>query len=272
MICFPNAKINLGLNIVSKRNDGYHNLETIFYPIPVKDALEIIVKENQQEDSFVEAGLRVGSVPADNLAVKALKLMRTHYNFPSVEVHLLKKIPFGAGLGGGSADAAFMLRLLNNTFSLGASDSELAGLAFRLGADCPFFIYNRPVFASGIGDVFEDVSLSLRGYYFVLVKPDIHISTREAFADITPKELQLSLKEVIAKPVEEWKSLMVNDFEKSIFARHPQIREIKEELYSQGAIYASMSGSGSSVYAICKTDNINTETFGGSFVSKGVFE
>lgn len=254
MITFPNAKINLGLNIVSKRADGYHNLETVFYPLPIKDALEIIVKDGLKEDVFVEAGIAVGGAASDNLVMKALDLMRSKYEFPFVEVHLLKKIPFGAGLGGGSADASFMLRLLNDTFMLGATDRELAILAVQLGADCPFFIYNNPVFASGIGEVFEDVELSLSRYNFVLIKPDIHVATKDAFSEIKPVQPTLSLKEIIKKPVEEWRELMINDFERSVFSKYPAIADIKKELYRQGALYASMSGSGSSVFGIFDKD------------------
>lgn len=256
MICFPNAKINLGLNIVSKREDGYHNLETVFYPIMIKDALEIIVSERQEQDSFIESGIKTGASVENNLVMRALRLMRTHYDIPFLDVHLLKKIPSGAGIGGGSADAAFMLKLLRNKFSLDATDAQLAILAAQLGADCPFFIYNRPAFASGIGEVLENIDLSLEGYYLILVKPDIYVSTKDAFALINPSQAEISLKEIIKKPVSEWRDLMVNDFEKSIFVKHPAIEQIKLKLYALGAMYASMSGSGSSVYAIFnkKTD------------------
>jgi len=254
MICFPNAKINLGLNIVSKRNDGYHNLETVFYPVGINDALEIIVREDQERDSFIESGIKTDANPDNNLVMKALRLMREHYNFPSLEVRLLKKIPFGAGLGGGSADASFMLRLLNDTFSLNVSDEDLASLAVKLGADCPFFIYNRSVFATGIGEIFEEVNLSLKDYWFVLVKPDIHVSTKDAFSEIIPQRPELSLNEIIKFPVSSWKSLMVNDFEKSVFAKYPQIEDTKNSLYDKGALYASMSGSGSSVFGIFKEE------------------
>lgn len=250
MICFPNAKINLGLNIISKRPDGYHNLETIFYPIPIKDALEIIVHEEQTCDSFIETGIKIDSSPDNNLVMRALKLMRAKYQFPPVEVHLLKKIPFGAGLGGGSADASFMLKLLNDTFELKATNEELVELAVQLGADCPFFIYNHPVFASGIGEVFEEVSLSLKDYFFVLIKPDIHVATKDAFALVSPKKPDISLKEIIKAPVNDWKNMMTNDFEKSVFEKYPAIGLIKEDLYKHGALYASMSGSGSSVFGI----------------------
>ncbi|MDU1905942.1 MAG: 4-(cytidine 5'-diphospho)-2-C-methyl-D-erythritol kinase [Dysgonomonas sp.] len=252
MISFPNAKINLGLNIVSKREDGYHNLETVFYPIMIKDALEIIVSDKGY-DSFIESGISTGTSPDFNLVMKALKLMREYNDIPFVEVHLLKKIPFGAGIGGGSADAAFMLKLLNEKFQLGITNDELAKIAAKLGADCPFFIYNRPLFAGGIGELFEEIGdFSLKGYHLVLIKPDIHVSTKDAFALIKPQKPAISLKDIIKKPVVEWKDYMVNDFESSIFPKYPVIQDIKERLYELGAIYASMSGSGSSVYGIFK--------------------
>ncbi|MFT4222173.1 4-(cytidine 5'-diphospho)-2-C-methyl-D-erythritol kinase [Dysgonomonas sp.] len=273
MICFPNAKINLGLNIVSRRNDGYHNLETMFYPIPIKDALEIIVKKEQDTDTFVEAGIKVDSSPESNLVMKALKLMRENYDFPFIEVHLLKKIPFGAGLGGGSSDASFMLKLLNTTFKLGATNEELASLAVRLGADCPFFIYNQPMFASGIGEIFEPVNFSLKGYSFVLIKPEIHVSTKDAFSLIKPAQPKISLKEIIKSPIQEWKGLMVNDFEKSVFEKYPAIGDIKNKLYDNGALYSSMSGSGSSVFGIFdKHSEINDTEYQGCFIWKGILD
>lgn len=265
MICFPNAKINLGLNIISKRTDGYHDLETIFYPIQIKDALEIIVS-NQSEDSFIESGQKVGISADSNLVMKALKLMRDHFDIPIIEVHLLKKIPFGAGIGGGSADATFMLKLLNDKFSLGANDDLLAQLARKLGADCPFFINNRPAFASGIGEVLEDVPLCLDNYFFVLVKPNIHVSTKEAFSMIQPQTPDISLKEIIQRPINEWRYCMKNDFEESIFPQFPEIAKIKERLYSLGALYSSMSGSGSSVYGIFETKVNIKHHFPDSFV------
>ena len=250
MITFPNAKINLGLNIVSKRADGYHNLESIFYPLMIKDALEIIVKDDLKDDVFVSSGICIDGDCADNLVMKALRLIRKQYDIPPLEVHLLKEIPFGAGLGGGSADGSFMLKLLNTTFSLDMSDIDLANMAVKLGADCPFFIYNRPLFASGIGEVFDNVDLSLDAYFIVLVKPNIHVPTKDAFAQIVPMQPQLSLKEIIKLPIEEWREVMKNDFEKSVFSKYPTIEVIKNKLYDMGAAYASMSGSGSSVYGI----------------------
>lgn len=268
MICFPNAKINLGLNVVSKREDGYHNLETIFFPLKIYDALEIIVNESLESDTLHLSGLQVSDDSADNLVMKALKLMREKYSFPTLEVHLLKKIPFGAGLGGGSADASFMLKLVNDTFQLGATNEELAELALRLGADCPFFIYNRPLFATGVGEIFEEIEVSLDGYYFVLVKPEVHVSTKDAFGGISPQRPLISLKEIIRQPISEWKELLVNDFEQTVCAKHPVISKVKDQLYEYGAIYASMSGSGSSVYGIFSKET----TFNGNFPSHYIIE
>lgn len=247
MICFPNAKINLGLNIVSKRSDGYHNIETVFYPIPVKDALEIVPAP---AFSFSQTGIPLEAPPEKNLVVKAWNRLKETYPLPPLEVHLLKAIPFGAGLGGGSADAAFMLKLLNEYSSLGLTEETLEEIASTLGADCPFFIRNQPVFASGRGDLFEPVEVSLKGYRLCLVKPDVSVSTPEAYSMVTPALPARSLKEIVCQPVNTWKDLMVNDFEKSVFPRYPVIRQIKETLYEAGALYASMSGSGSSVFGI----------------------
>ncbi|SHG29058.1 4-(cytidine 5'-diphospho)-2-C-methyl-D-erythritol kinase [Dysgonomonas macrotermitis] len=266
MICFPNAKINLGLNIVSKRDDGYHNLETVFYPIMIKDALEIIETPNLEKDIFVESGIKTGTTAENNLVMKALHLIRSHYSIPPVEVHLLKQIPFGAGIGGGSSDAAFMLKLINSKYSLGASSNELAGMASQLGADCPFFIYNKPMFATGIGEKLEEVEVSFENYYLILVKPEIFVSTKDAFASIEPKQPDMSLKEIIKHPIENWKNLMVNDFEKSIFPKYPMIEHIKQKLYALGAVYASMSGSGSSVYGIFNKKTDLKHHFDGCFV------
>ncbi len=212
------------------------------------------------------SGITVNTTPENNLGVKALSLLRTRYGIPPVEIHLLKKIPFGAGIGGGSADASFMLKMLNDMFLLGIEEPELAGFAKQLGADCPFFVYNRPMFASGIGEQLEDIPLSLENYYMALVKPGIHIPTRDAFASIIPAPPRVSLKDIIKLPVEQWKGLIFNDFEKSIFAKYPLIEEIKEKLYSLGAVYASMSGSGSSVYGIFEHETSLRSVFEDCFV------
>lgn len=261
MIIFPNAKINLGLNVVEKRPDGYHNLETIFYPINLQDALEVKRATNVSGDSRIKIkGTPINGLPEDNLVMKAYHLLNQQYSLPPVDVCLFKHIPTEAGLGGGSSDCAFMIKLLNTKFELGLSLDEMEMYAAKLGADCAFFIRNEPVFATGIGNVFQSIDLSLSGYHLVLVKPDLSVSTRDAFSNICPHKPALSLKEVAGYPVETWKEYMVNDFEESIFSKYPAIAELKEKLYRLGAVYASMSGSGSAVYGIFrnKVDHVDT--------------
>ncbi|MCD7940273.1 MAG: 4-(cytidine 5'-diphospho)-2-C-methyl-D-erythritol kinase [Bacteroides intestinalis] len=274
MITFPNAKINLGLNIVEKRPDGYHNLETVFYPVPVEDALEVnIWNESTQKYRLHQAGLEIAGEAENNLVVKAYKLLDKRFNLPPVDIHLFKHIPSGAGLGGGSSDAAYMLKLLNEKFNLKLSDENLEEYATGLGADCAFFIRNTPTYAEGIGNIFSPISLALKGYQIVLVKPDIFVSTREAFARIKPHRQEIPLKEVIKRPIEEWKGRMVNDFEESVFPQFPAIKEIKEKLYEAGAIYAAMTGSGSSVFGLFKPENnkVAKEDFGEkAFVYQGI--
>jgi len=249
MICFPNAKINLGLRVVSKRPDGYHNIETVFYPVPLCDALEIVLSETN-ETTFSQTGILMDGNPEDNLVMKAFRLLEKDFDLPKMAIYLRKQIPFGAGLGGGSADAAFMLKLLNDFAGLHLSVEQLEKYAGQLGADCPFFIRNSPVFAEGIGNIFMPVDASLRGYHLVLVKPDIHVSTKEAYEGISPKQPTSRLTEIIRLPIGEWKNHLINDFEEGIFARYPAVWEIKRTLYDMGAVYASMSGSGSSVFGI----------------------
>lgn len=251
MITFPNAKINLGLNIVEKRPDGYHNIETIFYPIGWKDALEIVPAD---KTTLTVSGIAIDGDPDKNLVMKALRLLREDYEIGDLSVLLQKNIPFGAGLGGGSADGAFMLSLLNKFYELHISENELASYAVRLGADCPFFIYNRPVFATGIGDILEPVDVNLGQNHFVVIKPDVAVPTAEAYSKVKPHKPQKSLKALIALPVEEWKDVVVNDFEQSVFAKHSELTELKAHLYKQGALYASMSGSGSALYGIFPPD------------------
>ena len=252
MICFPNAKINLGLNIVSKREDGYHNIETIFYPIALKDALEVIPSKDRKAYRLFQTGLDIHSKPEDNLVVKALNLLAKEKHLPNIDIHLLKTIPYGAGLGGGSSNGAFMLNLLNQTFALGYNEEELHQFALKLGADCPFFLKNNPAFATGIGDEIEELNLSLEDYFIVLVKPDIFISTQEAYNQIVPKQPEISLKEIVNMPIEQWHMHLHNDFETPIFKNHPEIEKIKQALYAKGAIYASMTGSGPSIYGFFK--------------------
>ena len=275
MIKFPNAKINLGLNIVEKRPDGYHNLETIFYPINLQDALEVTRRENNDKEYTLHiSGSPLEGEPEDNLVVKAYKLLKKDYpGLLPVDIHMYKHIPAGAGLGGGSSDAACMIKLLNDKFSLGLSTERMEEYAVKLGADCAFFIRNKPVFATGIGNLFEPVELSLKGYHIILIKPDIFVSTRDAFAEIKPVRPAVSLKEIVKQPMETWKHSMKNDFEDSVFKKFPEIAAIKDELYDLGAVYAAMSGSGSSVYGIFKAPIENVEDkFCGCFCRQRALE
>ncbi len=254
MIAFPNCKINLGLNILRKRSDGYHDLETIFYPLLLTDVLEIIeCKQLERNDPipFTTSGLTIHGDPASNICVKAYRLLKKKFPaIPCVQIHLHKIIPSGAGLGGGSADAAFTLQLLNNKFGLKLSQKELIGYAAELGSDCPFFIINKPCFASGTGELLEEIVPDLSAYKFVIVNPGIHIDTGRAFLEIVPAIPATSVKEIIKRPVERWKDELTNDFEKPVFQKHREIVDIKDELYRNGAVYASMSGSGSTVYGL----------------------
>ena len=260
MICFPNCKINLGLNIVNRRADGYHDLETVFYPVTgLHDALEITVTNGPVERgyTFQQYGNTLDCDADKNLVIKAYQLLKESYpDLCSVDIHLLKHIPSGAGLGGGSADAAFMLKLLDQLFELHLSTAQLEQLAVQLGADCAFFIQNQPTFATGIGDVFSPISLSLKDYQIIIIKPNVFVSTKEAFAHIHPQRPTVSIVDVLQAPISEWRKNLVNDFEASIFPQHTQIEAIKQLLYDNGAEYASMSGSGSSVFGLFKP---NTE-------------
>lgn len=247
MIIFPNAKINIGLNVINRRDDGYHNLETIFYPINIKDALEIVVAD---ELSFESSGLEIPGRVEDNLCIKGYHLLKKDFDLPPVKIHLHKNIPIGAGLGGGSADAAFFIRLMNQNFNFGMTDEQMTGYARKLGADCAFFIKNKPVFAFEIGDEFEPVRLDLSKYQIVLVMPPVHVSTAEAYRGVTPAPVKESLMDLIYEPVADWKKYIKNDFEASVFKNHPEIRGVKAALYEAGALYASMSGSGASVFGI----------------------
>ncbi|MDR0429198.1 MAG: 4-(cytidine 5'-diphospho)-2-C-methyl-D-erythritol kinase [Tannerellaceae bacterium] len=267
MICFPNAKINLGLNVVGRRQDGYHDIETIFYPVPVRDALEVVESETF---SFRQSGIPVDAPLEKNLVMRAMNLIEARYSLPALGVHLLKEIPFGAGLGGGSSDGAYMLKLLNDFCRLGIPTDELEQMAAELGADCPFFIQNQPVFASGTGNVFEKVTLSLRGYYLCLVKPDVAVSTSDAYGMITPRRPEVSLREIAERPVRDWRGVMANDFEACVFPVYPLIEEVKEALYEAGALYASMTGSGSSVFGLFDKAIDLRKRFPSFFVWEGV--
>ncbi len=269
MIAFVNAKINLGLSITERRQDGYHNLETLFYPVglyngtpenpsPFCDILEVTkAQDPDSEDKLLFTGREINCEPEKNLVFRALKIFREELSrkdmaecLPAVEIHLDKHLPDGAGLGGGSADASFTLRMLNETAGSPFSKEELVAMALRLGADCPFFIINRPAFASGVGECLELSRLDLSGWWALIIKPEVYVSTREAFSGITPAPASFDLRRLAETPVSEWKKMVRNDFESTIFPLHPQLREIKENLYRTGAVYASMSGSGSSLFGL----------------------
>lgn len=274
MIAYPCCKINLGLNIVRKREDGYHDLETIFYPVPLTDVLEI----RKMDDNFPSAtdcdlkvtGNAIACNEQDNLIIKAYNLLAKDFAIPRVHAHLYKRIPSQAGLGGGSSDAAFMIRLLDKKFHLNIGNAEMERYAAKLGADCAFFITAETAFATGIGDQLspaDNEEGSLEGYHLVLVKPDIPISTAEAFANIQPKQPAKCCKDIVKQPIETWKNELINDFEEPVFKNHPELKRIKEQLYEAGALYAQMSGSGSTIFGIFRTcpDNI-AEKFKDMFV------
>ncbi len=247
MIVFPNSKINIGLNIVEKRADGFHNIETIMYPIELNDILEI---ELSNKTIFKNTGIIIDSKSDDNLCIKAYKLLQKDYNINDVNIHLHKIIPYGAGLGGGSSDATFTLKLLNQKFNLNLSNDSLYKYTSQLGSDCSFFINNKAVFAYQKGDVFKNIDLDLSGYKIVLIKPDFAVSTKIAYSNIKAKKAKHSLKDLIKLPIIEWKNYIKNDFEENVFNIYPEIKKIKDYLYKKGALYASMSGSGSSVFGI----------------------
>lgn len=247
MIGFPPCKINLGLHVIRKRPDGYHDIETCFYPVPFTDILEVLPASSF---SFHQSGLAVPGSTADNLCVKAWRLMHEHYGTPEVAVYLHKCIPAGAGLGGGSSDAAWMLRLLQQMFHPSMPRSALMLLAARLGSDCPFFLFDNPMLGTGRGEVLNPVNVSLKGSYLVLLKPDLHISTAEAYARITPSDTRPKLDGLLGQGLPAWRDKLVNDFEVPVMEAYPLLRELKETLYSIGARYASLSGSGSAVFGI----------------------
>lgn len=262
MITFPIAKINLGLNVVARRPDGYHDLETVFYPVQIKDALELTMM-NTHFPSALDCDIKVTStfnVPSmfnidgdeqRNLVVRAYQLLKKDFpQMPRVHAHLFKGIPTQAGMGGGSSDCAYMIRLLNEMFTLGLTDERMIEYATRLGADCPFFILSRPAYAEGIGERLQPVALDLSGYYIGVVRPDIPVSTKEAFSLIRPVKPARNCRDIVMQPVETWRDELTNDFEQSVFALYPEIGAIKQRLYDLGAVYAAMSGSGSAVFGL----------------------
>lgn len=267
MIVFPCAKVNLGLNIVAKREDGYHDLETVFYPIPLCDALEVKLMDehflSKTDCDLKVTGNAVECNEADNLIVKAYNLLAKDYEIPRVHAHLFKQIPTQAGLGGGSSDAAFMIRLLDERFRLNIGNAEMERYAAMLGADCAFFITAETAFATGIGNILAPVdgtNGSLKGRYMLVVKPDVAVSTKEAYQTITPQHPEKSCRIIVQQPLETWRNELTNDFEGPAFRSHPVLAEIKQRLYDTGATYAQMSGSGSALFGIYKERPIfNTE-------------
>jgi 4-diphosphocytidyl-2-C-methyl-D-erythritol kinase len=272
MISFPNSKINIGLNIVEKRSDGFHNIESVFYPVGLCDALEVIenTAKSTERIIFSSSGIEIPGDVSSNLCCRAYQLIANDYSLPNVKIHLHKHIPIGAGLGGGSADAAFFIRLLNEKFELGLAWGEMHHYAKQLGSDCSFFISNKPVFVEGKGDEFESIKLDLGNYFIALVYPNIHINTAKAYSGVKPKKAVRSLEnDILSLPIEQWKKNIHNDFEDSVFLQFPELKSIKDELYLQGALYASMSGSGSTLYGIFKNETDFKKKFPNAFVYEG---
>jgi 4-diphosphocytidyl-2-C-methyl-D-erythritol kinase len=247
MISFPPAKVNLGLNILFKREDGYHEIETCMVPIPFTDILEITEGD---EFEFLQTGLAIPGNLDSNLCVKAFQLLKQKFAIPNVRIHLRKQIPMGAGLGGGSADAAYVLKGLNELFILNISTSELEEMAAHLGSDCPFFIQNKPQIARGRGEALSEINLDIKGKYLILLNPGIHVGTKEAYDGVQPRAASKRIEKILSGSVDTWQSELLNQFEQSIFPKYPLIKELKDSLIQMGAVYASMSGSGSSVFGI----------------------
>lgn len=270
MIVFPNCKINLGLHILQKRPDGFHDLETVFYPVAWRDGLEIIQQTTANSPTiFTSSGLAIDGPAENNTCLKAYYLLKKDFpHLPAVQIHLHKTIPSGAGLGGGSADGAFALLLLNEKFHLGLTEKQLIGYALILGSDCPFFIRNSPCYATGRGEIMEALPVDLSGYSMIVINPGIHINTGWAFSQVKLSGKKTSLKEIITVPVGQWKGNLVNDFESPVFTQHPEIQAVKQGLYEQGAVYASMSGSGSTVYGLFEKGAIPQRSYPSSYTVK----
>lgn len=266
MVTFPNCKINLGLHILRKRSDGYHDIETCMYPVAWQDVLEIIPSTDQTKLEIT--GSENLSAGPDNLCLKAYQLLRENFELPPVHIHLHKFLPFGAGLGGGSSDGTFTLSALNKLFDLNMSAELLEQYAAQLGSDCPFFIRNKPVIAHGRGEILHDVNLSLQGKFIVIIYPGVGISTAEAYSSAIPNPERIPLQELLKKPLKEWRANLHNDFEEGVFNKLPQLKKIKNELYTAGAFYSSMSGSGSSVFGLFDSEP-TALTFPDSRIFKG---
>ncbi len=260
MIIFSNAKINIGLNIISKRKDGFHNIQTVFYPIALSDIIEV---EKSDKFEIINTGIIINQPVADNLCTKAYNIIKRKYAISPVRIHLHKSVPFGAGLGGGSSNASHVLIALNKLYNLGIENKELAAIASKIGSDCSFFIYNKAAYATGKGDIIETIDLDLSNYSIVVVFPQIHINTAEAYKSVNPGNNTFSLKQAVFDNIVTWKFNIKNDFEKTVFDKHPEIKKIKEKLYANDAIYASMSGSGSAVYGIFEKNIDFKESFYG---------
>jgi 4-diphosphocytidyl-2-C-methyl-D-erythritol kinase len=266
MILFPNAKINLGLHIIRKRSDGYHDIETFFCPVNLCDALEIIPQKTPAESAinvkFSCTGISVEGKTADNICLKAWHLLKKDYpGLPPVQMHLHKVIPTGAGLGGGSSDGAFTLQLLNKLFNLQVPETKLSDYAFQLGSDCPFFLLNKPCFAQGRGEQLEPLGIDLSGYEILLINPGIHISTAKAFSGVSPCVPEKSIYGVVQQPVSTWRQELANDFEQTVFPLYPSLKEIRDTLYDSGAVYASMTGSGSAIYGLFEKNKMPDPAF-----------
>lgn len=269
MIAFPVCKINLGLSIISKRADGYHNLETCFYPVPWSDILEVIPSD---QTSFSSSGIAIPGDENSNLCLSAYQLLKQDLCLPHVKIHLHKIIPMGAGLGGGSSDGAKTLQLLNDIFHLNLSVDQLLKYASQVGSDCSFFLYDRPMMGSGKGEILSETSVSLKDYFLVLVKPPVHVSTQQAYANVITRPPEMPLEDVLRLPIAKWKAQLKNDFEDSVFKTQPVIGEIKDQLYRQGALYASMSGSGSSVFGIFEKPKHLKNNFSGMDYWQGILK
>jgi 4-diphosphocytidyl-2-C-methyl-D-erythritol kinase len=255
MICFPNAKINLGLNVIEKRPDGFHNIETIFYPINWHDALEIIINPTLVDEfTLFTSGFEISGNVSDNIMYKAYQIIKQSRSLPSIEVHIHKALPMGAGLGGGSSDAAFFINLLNEQLQLHFSETEKIKIASQLGSDCAFFLKNTPTFASQKGDVFSEITLDLSHLHILVIYPNLHSNTQVAYSLVKPKHPSKPLLDIIKQPIATWKTDLTNDFEASIFNAYPIVEKIKNDLYSLGAIYASMSGSGSAIFGLFESE------------------
>ena len=270
MITFPIAKINLGLNVVERRPDGYHNLETVFYPVPIKDALELTPMD-PQFPSPTDCDIKVTNLQLEgdeqrNLVVRAYQLLKQDYpQMPRIHAHLYKGIPTQAGMGAGSSDCAYMIMMLNTMFGLGLTEQQMMDYAARLGADCAFFVKSRPAYAEGIGERLQPVSLDLSRYHLAVVRPDIPVPTKDAFALVKPAKPRRNCRDIVMQPVETWRGELVNDFEQSVFTLHPEIGAVKQRLYDLGAVYAAMSGSGSAVFGLFNENIEIGDSFPGMF-------